>query len=85
MNVILPGLANLINMFTDPNSKVREAIAWVLSRICEHHSDVISNQQAINLIIPTIIAKLRDKPSVSNQLCHAIENMAQSLSPQTED
>ncbi len=43
MNVIMPGLQNLINMFQDPNGKVREAIAWVMSRICEHHSDVISS------------------------------------------
>jgi hypothetical protein len=47
MNIILPGIQNLINMFTDTNAKVREAIAWLMSRICEHHADVVSNQQAI--------------------------------------
>lgn len=45
MDVIIPGLANLINMFQDPNAKVREAISWVMSRICEHHADVIANVQ----------------------------------------
>ena len=43
MQVIMPGLANLISMFNDPHAKVREAIAWVMSKICEHHSDVITN------------------------------------------
>jgi importin subunit beta-1 len=41
--IIVPGLSNLINIFTDKNAKVREAIAWVIARICEHHADVISN------------------------------------------
>jgi len=43
MNVIIPGLQNLCNMFNDTHAKVREAIAWVMSKICEHHSDVIAN------------------------------------------
>jgi hypothetical protein len=30
-------------MFKDKNAKVREAISWVMSRICEHHADVLSN------------------------------------------
>jgi hypothetical protein len=76
MNVIMPGLANLITMFSDPNAKVREAIAWVMSRICEHHSDVISNQQAISVILPVFIKTLGDKPKVSNQICHGIASLA---------
>ncbi len=43
MQVIVPGLPNLVNMFADPHAKVREAISWVMSKICEHHSDVITN------------------------------------------
>jgi len=43
MHVIVPGLPNLVNMFNDPHAKVREAISWVMSKICEHHSDVITN------------------------------------------
>ena len=43
MNVIIPGLQNLILMFNDPVPRVREAIAWVMSKICENHSDVITN------------------------------------------
>jgi hypothetical protein len=47
MEVISNGLANLVNMFSDPNAKVREAIAWVMSRICEHHADVLSSPAVI--------------------------------------
>ena len=28
-------------------SKVREAITWVMSRICEHHADVLTNTNTI--------------------------------------
>lgn len=66
MEIIVPGLTNLLNMFNDPNQKVREAIAWVMSRICEHHSDVIASTAAINQIIPIFINSLKDKPRVSN-------------------
>lgn len=43
MNVIIPGLSNLIAKFKDPHSKVREAIAFVMNKICEHHTEVIMN------------------------------------------
>jgi hypothetical protein len=36
-SVLIPSLNNLLQMFNDPNAKVREAIAWVFSRICEDH------------------------------------------------
>lgn len=72
-------------MFQDPVQKVREAVAWVFSRICEHHSDVIANEQSIHILIPVFIQFLADKPKVSNQICHAIENLAHSLAPQQED
>jgi hypothetical protein len=28
-------------MYQDQNGKVREAISWVMSRICEHHAEVL--------------------------------------------
>lgn len=34
-------------MFDDQNGKVREAISWVMSRITEHHSDLLINSQLI--------------------------------------
>jgi hypothetical protein len=67
MQVIMPGLQNLINMFNDPNGKVREAIAWVMSKICENHSDVItSSSQTINLVISAFLTSIKDKPRISN-------------------
>jgi importin subunit beta-1 len=44
MNVVMPGLPNLISMFNDQHAKVREALGWLMSRICEHHSDVVSGE-----------------------------------------
>lgn len=42
MHKILPGMKDLVDMFADPHGKVREAISWVMSKICENHSDVIA-------------------------------------------
>lgn len=66
MNVIIPGLPNLIQMFNDPHAKVREAIAWVMSKICEHHSDVITNMQVLPNLMPYFMNAIKDKPRISN-------------------
>lgn len=66
MNVIIPGLPNLVAMFNDPHAKVREAIAWVMSKICEHHSDVITNIQSLPTLMPTFMNAIKDKPRISN-------------------
>jgi hypothetical protein len=79
MSKILPGMKDLIDMFSDSHAKVREAIAWVMSKICENHSDVISNQDALQNIIPIFMDVLKDKPRISNQICRALENLAQSI------
>lgn len=42
--VILNAFPNLLNMFTDANSKVREAISWVMARISEHHADIFGDE-----------------------------------------
>jgi hypothetical protein len=66
MQVIVPGLPNLVNMFNDPHGKVREAISWVMSKICEHHSDVITNDpQTLVNIMPAFIGAVKDKPRIS--------------------
>lgn len=41
LNIIIQSFQNLLAMFEDTNSKVREAISWVMSRISEHHSDLL--------------------------------------------
>jgi len=53
-------------MFNDPHGKVREAISWVMSKICEHHSDVITNDpQTLVNIMPAFIGAVKDKPRIS--------------------
>jgi len=42
-------------MFSDQNGKVREAISWVMSRISEHHSDLLTNNQIINQFMEKIL------------------------------
>jgi hypothetical protein len=53
-------------MFNDTNAKVREAIAWVMSKICEHHSDVIANVNSLPILMPIFMNAVKDKPRISN-------------------
>jgi hypothetical protein len=76
MNTITPGLPDLVKMFHDPHAKVREAIAWVISKICENHSDVIANPVTMQNLMPIFMDALKDKPRISNQICRALENLA---------
>jgi len=68
-------------MFKDPNAKVREAISWVMSRICEHHADVVTSPQAVHQILPILKEALKDKPRISNQCCAAFEKLAFACQP----
>ena len=43
VQILVPSLAPLLAMFQDQSIKVREAISWVVSRICEHHADVLTS------------------------------------------
>jgi len=75
-------MAQLLNMFKDQSTKVREAIAWVIFQICSHHSDVMaSNENQTALFVETLVSSLADKPKVSVYLCQAIEKLAESLAP----
>lgn len=47
-NVIAQSLPNLLSMFEDKVGKIREAISWVMNRICEHHADVLTGPQVIS-------------------------------------
>jgi hypothetical protein len=40
--VIRNAMPSLLSMFQDKSPKVRESATWVLKRICEYHSDVVS-------------------------------------------
>lgn len=40
--IIMPSFHNLLAMFNDSAAKVREAISWVISKICEHHAEVVT-------------------------------------------
>lgn len=72
-------------MFTDQSLKVREAISWVIRKICEVHAEVlVSSPQLTQHFITVIQSSLQDKPSVSIQSCTAIEKLAESLQPVAE-
>ena len=75
----MPGLQNLLQMFQDQHGKVREAIAWVMSKICEHHAEVFTSNPAIlQVVVPIFMQSVKDKPRISNQICRAIEYLAAS-------
>ena len=61
--------------------KVREAIAWVMSRISEHHSDLLTNAQIINQFMATILQGTTDKPKISYQCCDVLQKLAENCAP----
>jgi hypothetical protein len=83
--VIVQALHNLLAMFKDKSSKVREAISWVMARICEHHADVISNPKVLNQFMFCILEAIKDRPRISNQCCSALMKLAISLEPTSNE
>lgn len=39
------------NMFDNSHSKVREAISWVMARICEHYPNVFDDAKVAEVFI----------------------------------
>lgn len=69
-------------MFEDESIKVREAISWVISKICEHHAEVMTQTpEQTSMLVAVLQKSLADRPRVSNQSCSSIEKLAESLAP----
>jgi hypothetical protein len=68
-------------MYQDQNGKVREAISWVMSRICEHHAEVLLAPNTIDQFLRNALLGTKDKPRVSNLCCQGLEKLAQSVEP----
>lgn len=81
LDIVLPTLPRLLEMFKDPSPKVREAISWVTSRICEHHADVVKGPQVADQVLPILKEALKDKPRISNQCCAAFEKLSAACHP----
>jgi hypothetical protein len=85
LQILLGALTSLISLFQEQNSKVREALSWVFHKICEHHSEVFTDNGIATEIIPRIMEGLKDKPRISNQSCAAIEKLAEGQQPHTPE
>lgn len=81
MGVIVQALPNLIELFSDGNAKVREALSWVFKRICEHHAGIFTDLKIASECLPRLIKSLEDRARISNQCCAAIERLAENSQP----
>eukprot|EP01103_Thecamoeba_quadrilineata_P017548 TRINITY_DN6286_c0_g1_i1.p1 TRINITY_DN6286_c0_g1~~TRINITY_DN6286_c0_g1_i1.p1 ORF type:complete len:859 (+),score=168.64 TRINITY_DN6286_c0_g1_i1:38-2578(+) len=80
LNSILP---NLFVYVKDPNSvHVRDTTAWVLGRICQFHSDVMS----INLqsFVQVLGSSLQDVPRVAGNCAYALYEIAKFFEPESD-
>ena len=63
--------------------KIRETVAWVFGRICEHHHEVLTNND-IGSTIGLFTNGLADVPRVASMYCRALNHLAESLQPTNE-
>lgn len=53
-------------MYKDPSIKVRQAISWMMSKVCENHADVMTQTPELtSLFVETLITSLEDRPKIS--------------------
>lgn len=52
-----------------------------MSRICEHHAEVLLQPTIINQFLQNVLMGTKDKPRVSNMCCQAVEKLAISVEP----
>lgn len=75
----------LLDLFRDQSAKVREANCSVLSRICEHHADVLLDASHLQKFMYQILVGLKDLPKISYHCCTALEKLATACEPTVHD
>lgn len=71
----------LLDLFKDQSVKVREANCQVLSRICDHHADVLLEPNTLKSFMYHILVGLKDLPKISYHCCSALEKLATACEP----
>lgn len=71
----------LLDLFKDQSVKVREANSWVLSRLCDHHADVLLEPTTLKSFMYQILVALKDLPKISYHCCTALEKLAIACEP----
>ena len=68
--LITQALPVLIMASTDRNTRVKDATAWTLSRVCEFHAKVA--QPYLNDLAIALLQCLKEVPRVANNACWAV-------------
>lgn len=76
----LPALTASLN---DVKNQVKETAAWTFAKIASHYHVALA--EAFDSVVKVWIKSLEDKPKISNQICFAIHNLAESLRPSESD
>ena len=58
LGMVQQALEMFLKMFKNSHSKVREAISWVIARICEHHAEVFNVPNVASAFIPQLIESI---------------------------
>lgn len=79
-NIIQGAIPTLLDMLSDTSVQVRGTVAWCIRKICEFHSDCLTNEILLDTLIQTIIKNLKSHRKVVVQLCDALHYLAMNLS-----
>lgn len=77
-------MPQLFSLAQHETPKIRETVAWVFGRICEHHAEVLTTGATIETFIQMVIKGLQDSPRVASMYCRALNHLAESLQPASE-
>lgn len=83
--LIEKALPTLIALLQDPKPQVQETAAWTFAKIAENASEVFKKVEEFDSVMAHLIPCLKNGPRISNQVCFAIHNLAESLKPQDKD
>lgn len=82
--IVASAVPMLINCMSNENPLVRDTAVWTVGRLCEYHSQAIS-QDVLPVLVTALVASLEDRSSkVASQGCYAIHNLAAACADEAE-
>lgn len=69
----------LIDMMTDPNTQVKDTVAWTLGRICDLLVSTIKPDVHLHPLISALVNGLQDNPRIVANCCWGLMNLADQL------
>lgn len=63
---------HLVQTLTDSHAAVKDTAAWAIGRVCDTCEILVTRQDILSMLLPSLSTALRDQPRVAANVCWVI-------------